>query len=146
MRQSNQARQRFLGHRSPLRDRQIEQAKQTYTLVAGLHTNIVLRGEGCPIVERFRIRAKDKTALWIYTRTGRFCWSAPDDQMFKSLYFSIGCFNEGCTHSSWLQRNSSTIHPCESLVLPFLPRLVKGRARGVRQCSQMEQSKSSKTC
>src|SRR5215467_5979646 len=41
---------------------EIEQAKQTQAIVAGHHDNIVLRGEGCPIVERFRTRAKDKAA------------------------------------------------------------------------------------
>src|SRR5262249_15452433 len=148
---------------------EIEKAKQTQAIVAGHHDNIVLRGEGCPIVERFRTRASDKTAPMDIHHDGSFLpvsarrpdvqaqavlaggmpidggstpstcalerswsklsciehtgpgvqrprwekttvcagrareWNAfpdRDGSLFKALYMSKGCLNEGCTHSA----------------------------------------------
>jgi len=52
-----------------------------------------------------------------------------DGSLCKALDLAIGCFNEECAHSSWLQRDSSTLRPVSSLDVPSLPRLVKGHAR-----------------
>ena len=52
-----------------------------------------------------------------------------DSSLFKALYFSRGCFNDGCTHSSLLQRCSSTLRTFSSLFLHILLLLAKGSAR-----------------
>jgi hypothetical protein len=52
-----------------------------------------------------------------------------DGSLFQALYFSRGCFNEGCTHSSLLHKRSSTLHAFFSLFLHTLLLLVKGSAR-----------------
>src|SRR5262249_24359866 len=51
---------------------EIEKAKQAQAVVARHHDNIVPRGEGGPIVERFRTRASDKTAPMEIHHDGAF--------------------------------------------------------------------------
>src|SRR5262249_20645411 len=57
-----------------------------------------------------------------------------DGSLFKALYFSISCFNEGCTHASWLHRRfiySSSIL-FSSLVLPIFALAGQGPCQKVR--------------
>src|SRR5262249_14438304 len=61
-----------------------------------------------------------------------------DGSLFKAMDFSKGCFNEGCTHSSFLmapERGSSPRHPFSSRVLPL--RFTYFAPAGQRSCQEV---------